>query len=325
MRQIRRLRHAGYYERLQRTAVRRRILIIDRYTAPMFRTIGHTFELIKTSWHVLMKDKELILFPIMAGIGVLILLGVFFVVGSATGTLDHLDQPTQINTTTGLEESTIVPVDIILALAVFFSAYFIVIFFNAALISAAQERLRGGDPNVGSGLSHAAKHVHTILGWAIIAAVVGLILLYLKSRSRGNMMGQIGTGLLSTGWAMITFFVIPILVTEGVGPIEAMKRSTGLFTATWGRQLTANFGFGIIQMGVVLVAGLITAIFSAISPIIGIPVGVVVFAVGIGGVMAMEGIFKAALYDYARGEKPLEFQEADLRMAYSPRPAAAAA
>jgi len=272
-----------------------------------------------------MKDKELIFFPIMGGVGVLILLGVFFAIASATGTLDHLETPNRINPTTGLEESTIVPVDIILAGTTFFAAYFVIIFFNAALISAAQERLRGGDPNVGSGLSHAAKHVHTILGWAIIAAVVALILMYLRSRSRGSMMGSIGTSLLSSGWAMITFFVIPILVTEGVGPITAMKRSTGLFTATWGRQLTSNFGFGIIYMGVMLIVGLITAIFSAISPIIGIPIGVVVFAIGIGGVQAMEGIFKAALYDYARGEKPLIFQETDLRSAYAPQPAAAGA
>ena len=139
------------------------------------------------------------------------------------------------------------------------------------------------------------------------------------------MMGSIGTSLLSSGWAMITFFVIPILVTEGVGPITAMKRSTGLFTATWGRQLTSNFGFGIIYMGVMLIVGLITAIFSAISPIIGIPIGVDVFAIGIGGVQAMEGIFKAALYDYARGEKPLILQETDLRSAYAPQPAAAGA
>jgi hypothetical protein len=149
-------------------------------------------------------------------------------------------------------------------------------------------------------------------------------LMYLRSRSRGNMMGSIGTSLLSSGWAMITFFVIPILVTEGVGPITAMKRSSSLFTATWGGQLTANFGFGIIYIGVMLVVGLITAIFSAITPIIGIPIGVVVFAIGIGGVQAMEGIFKAALYDYARGEKPLIFQEADLRTAYAPKSAATA-
>ncbi len=272
-----------------------------------------------------MKDKELIFFPIMGGVGVVVLLGVFMAIASVTGTLDHLQEPNRFNPNTGLEESTIVPVDIILAGTAFFAAYFIVIFFNAALVSAAQERLRGGDPNVGSGLSHALKHIHMIFIWSIIAAVVALILMYLRSRSRGNIMGSIGTSLLSSGWAMITFFVIPILVTEGVNPITAMKRSTSLFTATWGRQLTSNFGFGLIYIGVMLLVGLVTAIFSAISPIIGIPIGIVVFAVGIGGVQAMEGIFKAALYDYARGEKPLIFQEADLRTAYAPQPAAAGA
>ncbi|MFP6679655.1 MAG: DUF6159 family protein [Dehalococcoidia bacterium] len=270
-----------------------------------------------------MKDKELILFPIMGGIGVLILIGLFFAIGKATGTIDHFEEPTIFNPQTGLEENQITAVDIVLAGATFFGAYFVIIFFNAALISAAQERLRGGDPNVGSGLAHAAKHVHTIFLWSIIAAVVGLILMYLRSRSRNSMMGSIGTSLLSSGWSMITFFVIPILVTEGVGPIQAMKRSTGLFTATWGRQLTSNFGFGIIYMGVMLLVGVITAVFSAISPIIGVPIGIVVFATGIGTVQAMEGIFKAALYDYARGEKPLEFQETDLRGAYTPNAAAA--
>ena len=39
----------------------------------MFATIGHTFELMKMSWNVLMKDRELILFPVLSGIGLLIL------------------------------------------------------------------------------------------------------------------------------------------------------------------------------------------------------------------------------------------------------------
>ncbi len=117
-------------------------------------------------------------------------------------------------------------------------------------------------------------------------------------------------------FSLLSFIVRPLLVTEGVGPITAMKRSRRLFTATWGGQLTANFGFGIIYIGVMLVVGLITATFSAITPIIGIPIGVVVFAIGIGGVQAMEGIFKAALYEFALGESPLEFNRNTLSGAY---------
>ena len=32
----------------------------------MFRTLGHTFALLKMSWRVLMTDRELIFFPIMS-------------------------------------------------------------------------------------------------------------------------------------------------------------------------------------------------------------------------------------------------------------------
>ena len=36
----------------------------------MFNTIGHTFELMKMSWGVLMKDRELLWFPVFSAIGV---------------------------------------------------------------------------------------------------------------------------------------------------------------------------------------------------------------------------------------------------------------
>ena len=44
---------------------------------------------------------------------------------------------------------------------------------------------------------------------------------------------------------MMTFFVVPIIVSENIGPINAIKRSTSLFKQTWGDQVVANFGFGI--------------------------------------------------------------------------------
>jgi len=130
----------------------------------MFRTIGHTFELMKTSWHVLQKDRELILFPIMSGIGLILMLLLFLGIAAGTGTLDRLDTASS----EGSEE--IAPVDWAITAAMYFSASFIVIFFNAALVAAALERLRGGDPNIRSGLRAAAKHLPAIIGWAIISA-----------------------------------------------------------------------------------------------------------------------------------------------------------
>ena len=271
----------------------------------MFRTIGHTFELMKMSWRVLMMDRELILFPIMSGVALLVLVAVMLGVGGATGTLDRIGQ--------GSSES-LGAVDAILGAAFVFVSSSIVIFFNAALIAAALERLRGGDPNIGSGLRAASARLPQILAWALITVIVSMILQAL--RERGGIAGSIASMIGGVAWSLATFFVIPVLVTEGVGPIEAIKRSAGLLRQTWGNQVTANFGFMIVGLLAVLVAIVPTALLFFVHPLLGIAVGVPLVALAMGTVQALEGIFKAALYDYARGDDPHGFDRDTLAGAY---------
>ena len=271
----------------------------------MFRTIGHTFELMKMSWRVLMMDRELILFPIMSGVALLVLMAVMLGVGGATGTLDRVSE--------GSSES-VGAVDAILGAVFVFVSSAIVIFFNAALIAAALERLRGGDPNIGSGLRAASARLPQILAWALITVIVSMILQAL--RERGGIAGSIASMIGGVAWGLATFFVIPVLVTEGVGPIEAIKRSAGLLRQTWGNQLTANFGFMIVGLLAVLVAIVPAALLFFVHPLLGIAVGVPLVAVAIGTVQALEGIFKAALYDYARGDDPHGFDRDTLAGAY---------
>ena len=272
----------------------------------MFRTIGHTFELMKMSWRVLMLDRELIFFPIMSGVALLALVGAMLGIGGATGTLDRVSE--------GSSES-LGAVDAILGAGFVFVSSAIVIFFNAALIAAALERLRGGDPNIASGLRAASAHLPQILAWALITVIVSLILQAL--RERGGIAGSIASMIGGVAWGLATFFVIPVLVSEGVGPIEAIKRSAGLLRQTWGRQAVASFGFMIVGLLGVLVAIVPAALlFLFVHPLLGIVVGVPLVAVAIGTVQALEGIFKAALYDYARGEQPHGFDRDTLAGAY---------
>ncbi len=283
----------------------------------MFRTIGHTFELIKMSWGVLMKDRELLWFPVFSAIGVAIVIGLMFAIGSATGSIDRLsDSATEAGQAAG---TTANGGDFALVAIAFFLSYFVVIFFNAALVSAALERLRGGDPNVSSGLSHALAHIHNILGWAIITASVSLILQIMKGNQRNGLVRFL-LDLIGGVWEFLTFFVVPILVSENVGPIEAIKRSSGLVRKTWGRQITANFGFMIIYIGAVLIAAIPAVLIGLVVPIAGIVVGLITGAIAFAVVQALEGIFKAALYEYAMGEKPLEFDLRTLQTAYQPAP-----
>lgn len=284
----------------------------------MFATIGHTFELMKTSWGVLMKDKELLWFPVFSAIGVAIVVGLFFVIGSATGAIERLSETE--TAADGTPTSAIQAGDMVLAAIAFFLVYFVTIFFNAALVSAALERLRGGDPNVSSGFSHALAHIHTILGWAIIAASVGLILQLARANQR-NWFGRLLIDIVGGIWEFLTFFVVPILVSQNVGPVGAIKESMSLVRKTWGRQITANFGFQIIYILAFLVAIIPAVLLGLIVPIAGIVTGLITVSIAFAVVQALEGIFKAALYEYAMGERPQEFDLRTLQTAYRPVPA----
>ncbi len=269
----------------------------------MFATIGHTFELMKMSWGVLMKDRELILFPILSGIGLLVLgfAGLASgVAGGATGEGGNL----------------------IGFLVMILMAYFITTFFNAALVSAALERLRGGDPNVMSGLSHAAKHVHHIFLWSVISAIVGTLFRILRSQT-DNFFVRLILSMVEGVWEFMTFFVIPVIVSENEGPISAIRRSSSIIRQTWGRQITASFGFLLVYIIAIIAAVVPALLLFLVLPAVGIIVGILLVGLAFATVQTLEGIFKAALYDYAMGEQPVGFDLRTLQTAYRPEYAAA--
>jgi hypothetical protein len=114
----------------------------------------------------------------------------------------------------------------------------------------------------------------------------------------------------------MTFFVVPVLVADGIGPISAIKRSGAMFRKTWGQQFAASFGFGLFYLVAGLVAFLPAAAIFAISPIAGLFLGVLLVGLAFGTVQALEGIFKAALYEHSNGEVPQGFDRATLSGAY---------
>ncbi|MDE2990616.1 MAG: DUF6159 family protein [Chloroflexota bacterium] len=271
----------------------------------MFQTIGRTWELIKMSWAVLKKDRELVLFPVMSTVALVILAGLMMGVGASVGTVDRLSD-------TGATE-----VDIALLAVTYFLLAFVVIYFNSALIGAAMIRLAGGDPTVRDGLRMANKRLPQILGWALISATVGLILQVLRSQSRDNMLGQIVLSLVGGVWAYLTYFVVPILVAEGLGPFAAIRSSGSLFKRTWGEQVTSNIGFGILGFVAALIGALPAILVATVSLPVGIAVGVATVGLALAIVTALEGIFKAALYGYvADGRVPEDFTRDSLAGAY---------
>ena len=265
----------------------------------MCTTIKHTFHLMKMSWDVLMLDKELMLFPVFSAIAMAILvvvfggLGLLVAEGGGTGP----------------------GAGYILFILL---AYVILTFFNASLVSAALERLRGGDPDVGSGLRHALRHAHHLVLWALITATVTIILLALRAAARRLPLVELLLRMVGGVWEFLTFFVVPVIVSENEGPISGIKRSASIVRETWGRQITAGFSFVIFYVAAAVAAVIPAALVGMVHAGLGVLTGVVLMAVALTVVQTLEGIFKAALYDYAVGAQPQGFDLPTLQMAYRP-------
>ena len=190
----------------------------------MFSSIGRSWELAKDSFRVLRSDKELLLFPLLSFVVLVIVSISFFVPFMAVGGVTSA-QNGQTNIAS-----------YVVAFLFYVVSYTVTFFFQTALVGAAMIRLDGGDPTLGDGFRIAFARLPKIIGYAIIAATVGMILRFISERA--GILGQIVGGVLGFAWTIATFLVVPVLVAENVGPIDAVKRSTALLKQTWGERMS---------------------------------------------------------------------------------------
>ncbi|MFO7902255.1 MAG: DUF6159 family protein [Planctomycetota bacterium] len=281
----------------------------------MFDRMARGWELVKGSWTVLKLDKELLLFPFISGIACLVVLASFAVPLWNTGYLETVME----------EEAAGEPLGWVILFAFYVINYFVIIFFNAALIGCAIIRFKGGDPTVADGFRAASARLPQILAWAVVSATVGIVLRIIESRSERA--GRFVVGLLGMAWSVMTYFVIPVIVIEKAGPVEATKRSVATLRKTWGEALTANFGIGLIVFLAMLIAAvpLILGVVAVATGMAALGIAGIVLGVGLMilvGVIssALDGILIGALYLYAaEGEVPRHFDGGLLRSAFGSR------
>lgn len=267
--------------------------------------ISRGFRLLRASWDVLRSDKELLVLPLISFVLIALVTASLAGAAWATGGL-------------GRHRDSLEVIDYVFLGLYYFVAYFIGIFFNAAVVGAATIRLQGGDPTVGDGLRLAASKAGKVAGWAAISATVGLILRSLEERA--GFLGDLVIGLIGVVWGAITFFVVPVLLYEPVGPVEGIKRSAAIFRRRWGEQFTGNVAIGLAVFLLALPALLLAGALAAVSLPVGIVVGVLVIGTLVAVGSALSGVFQAALYRYATtGEAGGAFDHADLQTSFRPR------
>ncbi len=275
----------------------------------MFDKFSRSWDLVKASASVLRSDKELMLFPVISGLVTLVVLATFLVPMFALRIFaDGI----------GIGGA-------VFGFLFYFVQYSVMIFFNCALVGAAMIRLEGGDPTLADGFDAAKARIPAILGYAAIAATVGVFLQGMKSKD--NFLVRLLGSALGAAWTLATFLVVPVLVSRNLGPIDALKESVSLLKRTWGENAVGQVGIGAafgLVTAVVAVVGFGLAFLAAqASMALAIAVGVVallaVLAVGIYQA-ALSGIYSAALYRYAVShETPDAFRGTDLAHAFLPK------
>lgn len=246
----------------------------------------------RASWGVLRQDRELMVFPAVSFlVTVLVSIG-FLVPFWGSGMLSDL------------VEGQVDLVMIAVGFLYYLTTYTVVIFCNVAVVAGALIRLEGGEPTLGDGFSAAFDRLPAIIGYAAIAATVGMVLRYLAERT--GLLGRLVLGGLGVAWSLATFLVAPVLVVEKVGPVQAITRSASLLRTTWGEQVAGNVGiglvFGLASVLVAIAAGLLFGLSVDASAIVA--AAVVVAAVVAIAALALLGttlqaVFTASVYRYA--------------------------
>lgn len=278
-----------------------------------------TWALTRMTFDVIKKDNEMLLFPLLAAIcSVLFSVAMLF--------------PTVITHLLNDGGSFVWgPLQLAATFATYFGLAFITTFFNTCVVYTTRVRLSGGDATFGQSVSFAFSRIGRIISWSALAASVGLLLSMLENAARnakgvGAILLSILRGLLATAWNVVTLFVVPAMVYQDLGPIDAIKSSMDTLRNTWGESLARHYGMGLASFLFTL-PGILGAVLIVLAMGSGLPVGVGVALLAVVGLYILgvalvfnvaNAVFNTALYHYATSRQvPAGFSPEVLQGAFT--------
>ncbi|MFM1965871.1 MAG: hypothetical protein RL134_1596 [Actinomycetota bacterium] len=183
--------------------------------------------------------------------------------------------------------------------------------FQAGLTVSAAAELEGGRSSLGHGLGMAFGRLGRLARWAFVGTVVNVLIGLLRGNNNGGLVAVIFRSVLAAAadvmWQLITFFVMPAMMLDDLGMIDAIKKSASTFKQRWGTQLSGGVRIGgliglvaIVPAVIAIVVGALLATAGAWA--VGLPIAVIGFIVlVIAGLIlsAIRGVFSVVLYRFA--------------------------
>jgi len=261
----------------------------------IFTRLSNGWTIAMNSFKVLQANKQLIIFPILSGFSLLLVTASFFTAALAksgweVSSMGHYSKVVQYG----------------LLFLFYFVNYFVIVFFNVALMHCTRMYFKGEEINLREGLNYSISRIWAIFSWALFAATVGT-LLRIAQENVGKI-GKIIIGLIGIVWNVATFFVVPVIAYERGNALHAFKRSAQLMKEKWGEKIGASFSFGLIQVIAILMVVALAAVMAAIHPIIGIAVAALGVAFVLAVMSAAQSIFISAVYHNITGDPVEHYQ-----------------
>ncbi|MEA2551306.1 MAG: hypothetical protein QOE25_1075 [Actinomycetota bacterium] len=266
--------------------------------------LSRGFRLAKASWGVVKADKELLWLPIVSMLCSFIIVGLFTAGAFGIGIPQDGQRPS--------------PALYVLLFVMYVALSFVTIYFNSALVAIAMKRLKGEPATLADGFAAARAHLGQIFLWAVVTATVGMILRAIQER--GGILGRIVGALGAIAWSVLTFFVVPVLIFEDAKVGDAIKRSGHIFKERWGEQFAGNATIGLATLLVAIPILIISGLLFAVSPVVGIIVGILAVVALLSVSTALTAVFNTALYRFATtGDASGAFTPDDLAGAFKPK------
>jgi hypothetical protein len=259
----------------------------------------------KLSFAVINKDRELLAFALLSFI---------FSTAFAIAMIFPSVLPTLVDGNFSRESLEVY--QYVIVFLTYFGLAFIATFFNVCVVYTTKVRFEGGDATFGESFKFALSRIGVIIQWSLLSATVGLLLRLLHNLASrlgkiGEIVAHIVIGLIGMAWSIVTIFVVPVLVYENVGPVDAIKKSATVIKKTWGESLIRAIGLGLVQFLVffliIVVTGLIgyvvTNQFGAWGLAVTIAVGACLLLLAGLIFSVATTIFNTALYVYANNNQ----------------------
>ena len=260
---------------------------------------------------VVRADPELMVYTLLSGILSLLAIGV--AISGSIGLDVLVTDPECVGEDCGSEL-------VFGHMAIWFVFYMIVsiitVFWNAAIIASAYERLTAGtNPSFSYGIGQAMKCLPQIFIWGLIAGTVGLFIQILEGLANNEdsppplrLVAGIASFIIGVAWWVLTFFVVPIIVLERASVLDSMGRSPELFNRTWGEDVTSHIGTGLLMTLCIFILAAISVPLMMLGEV-GLVLGLVILAVGVLFAVlffsTVEAVNRASLFYYAKtGQAP---------------------